>query len=62
MIIYSAPTGFEGSALHARILGTGIVVCELTGFPQAVSFGQLVRGGKIPHHIEELQLQRPWSI
>jgi hypothetical protein len=42
MIIYSAPTGFEESTLHARIFGTGIVVCELTGNPQAVSFGQPV--------------------
>lgn len=37
MMIYSAPTGFEGSALHARIFGTGIVVCELTGSPRPLA-------------------------
>jgi hypothetical protein len=29
-MIYSAPTGFEESAFHARTLGTGIVVYSYT--------------------------------
>ena len=44
MMIYSAPTGFEGSALHARIFGTGIVVCEFTGFLMSLALNSSCDG------------------